>query len=138
MFHRKTFEPIDQTLSIESLIIFRISNSRAAMSGKIVQHVLVAQCCQKNKHFGTHYRQDCCNLLRYNLPPFRGSNLAWSGIPTAQFRSLPKLNRGIVYCNGLFQTLIIQVDIRFNHTNIKNTDIPQKLFCGQLFFFSFW
>ncbi|KAI5648662.1 hypothetical protein M9H77_34667 [Catharanthus roseus] len=72
----------------------------AAMSGKIVQHVLVAQCCQKNKHFGTHYRQDCCNLLRYNLPPFRGSNLAWSGIPTTQLRSLPKLNRGIVYCNA--------------------------------------
>ncbi|KDP44367.1 hypothetical protein JCGZ_20047 [Jatropha curcas] len=73
----------------------------AAMSGKIVQNVFVAQ----NRQFGTQYRRDCCNPYTCNSLPFCGGKLAWTRISSMQMHNLPKhqrgfVNRGTVYCNA--------------------------------------
>lgn len=86
------------------------------MSGKIVQNVLIGHSCQQNRQFSAQYRRDCCALNTHNLLPLQGGKLSWACVSPMQLRNLPKYNRGIVYCNGPFQTLIIQVDIRCNHS----------------------
>ncbi|KAK9283814.1 hypothetical protein L1049_012068 [Liquidambar formosana] len=77
----------------------------AAMSGKIVQNVIVAQFCQQNRQFGTQSRWDCCSPNMRNLPPFKGGMFARTGISSMQLCTLSKyqsglVNRGIVYCNA--------------------------------------
>ncbi|CDO99746.1 unnamed protein product [Coffea canephora] len=72
----------------------------AAISGKIIEHVLVAKSCQQNRHLSTQYRQACCNLNRCNLSLFLGGNLARSRMSTIQLRAFSKLKRRIVFCNA--------------------------------------
>ncbi|KAA8539310.1 hypothetical protein F0562_026002 [Nyssa sinensis] len=84
----------------------------AAMSGKIVQNVLVAQCCQQNRQYSTQYRRDCCAPNMRNLLPFQGGKLAWTGISAMQLRTLSKyqtdfVNRGTVYCNAAASTTAV-------------------------------
>ncbi|XP_002532751.2 phosphoglucomutase isoform X2 [Ricinus communis] len=75
----------------------------AAMSGKIVQNVFVAQ----NRLYGTQYHpRDCCAPHTRNLLPFFGGKLAWSSIvPSVQMHTLPIYQSGFVnrrtfYCNA--------------------------------------
>lgn len=84
-----------------------IVNSYAAMSGKVVQNVFVAQGYQQNRQSETQYRRDCSAPYMRKLLPLQGGKLAWTGISSMQMRNLPKyqsgfVNRGTVYCNGLF------------------------------------
>ncbi|KAL3819970.1 hypothetical protein ACJIZ3_005875 [Penstemon smallii] len=72
----------------------------AAISGKIVQHVLVAQCCQQDRQLSTQFGKDCCTPYRHTLLPYLRGKLAWNGISTMQYRTFSKFNRGIVYCNA--------------------------------------
>ncbi|KAL3523466.1 hypothetical protein ACH5RR_016300 [Cinchona calisaya] len=92
----------------------------AAMSGKIIQHVLVAQSCQQNRQFSTQYRQDCCNLNTRSLLPFLGGNLAWSGTSTIQLCAFSKLNRGIVYCNAASSTAAISSVEKSDFLKLQN------------------
>lgn len=100
------------------LSLIKIANFYAAMSGKVVHNVFVSQCYLQNRQFvGTQYRRDSCAPYVRNLLPFQGGKLAWTGISSMQLRTLSKhqgpfVNRRTVHCNGLFQTLIIQVDIK--------------------------
>ncbi|GMP68989.1 hypothetical protein CsSME_00028405 [Camellia sinensis var. sinensis] len=77
----------------------------AALSGKIVQNVLVAQCYHRNRQFCTQYQRDCLAPNKRNLLPFQGGKLAWTDISTMQLRFFSKyqtgcFNRGPVYCNA--------------------------------------
>lgn len=107
----------------------KIPNSYAAMSGKIVQNIFVAQ----NRLSGTQYRRDCCAPYTCNSLPFCGGKLAWTSISSMQMHKLPQyqrgfVNRGNVYCNGLFQSLIIQVDIKSSNCILKLLEyIPVSL-----------
>lgn len=107
----------------------KIPNSYAAMSGKIVQNIFVAQ----NRLSGTQYRRDCCAPYTCNSLPFCGGKLAWTSISSMQMHKLPQyqrgfVNRGNVYCNGLFQTLIIQVDIKSSNCILNSYEyIPVSL-----------
>ncbi|KAF6166241.1 hypothetical protein GIB67_031025 [Kingdonia uniflora] len=63
-------------------------------SGKIVQNVLVAQCCQQNRW-----------SMRNSLP-FRAGKSAWAGISAVQLHSLTKYTighrrQGSFYCNAV-------------------------------------
>ncbi|XP_075502781.1 uncharacterized protein LOC142540482 isoform X1 [Primulina tabacum] len=79
----------------------------AAMSGKFVQHVLVAHCCQQDRHLSTQNRKDCCTLYRLEPLPLIRGKLAWTGIPANQLRTLSNFNRGNVYCNAASPTTVI-------------------------------
>ncbi|XP_057798960.1 uncharacterized protein LOC131014855 isoform X3 [Salvia miltiorrhiza] len=79
----------------------------AAMSGKIVQHVLVAHCCQQDRQLSTQYRKDCCTPYRKNLLPYLSGKLAWNDISTKQLSTFSNLNRAIVYCNAASSSTII-------------------------------
>ncbi|KAK3017382.1 hypothetical protein RJ639_006317 [Escallonia herrerae] len=72
----------------------------AAVSGKIVQNVLIAQCCQKNRQFSTQSKRDCYAPTGRNLLSSQGGKLACSGISTMQLRNLSKFDRATVYCNA--------------------------------------
>ncbi|OVA10129.1 Alpha-D-phosphohexomutase superfamily [Macleaya cordata] len=70
-----------------------------AASGKIVQNVFVAQCCQRNRQLDTQF------TMRNSLP-FQARKLAWTGFSAMQLRSLASYqsgpgNRGTVYCNAV-------------------------------------
>lgn len=85
----------------------KIVNSYAAMLGKVVQNVFVAQTYQQNGQSGTQYRRDSSAPYMRNLLPLQGGKLAWTGISSMQMRNLSKyqsgfVNRRTVYCNGLF------------------------------------
>ncbi|KAK3011594.1 hypothetical protein RJ639_011429 [Escallonia herrerae] len=71
-----------------------------AVSGKIVQNVLIAQCCQKNRQFSTQSKRDRYAPTGRNLLSSQGGKLACSGISTMQLRNLSKFNRATVYCNA--------------------------------------
>ncbi|KAK6136171.1 hypothetical protein DH2020_030062 [Rehmannia glutinosa] len=75
---------------------------------KVVQHVLVAQCCQQDSQLSTQYRKDCCTLYRHNFIPYIRRKLAWTDISTMQLRTFSHFNRGIVYCNAAPSATIIQ------------------------------
>lgn len=80
----------------------------AAMSGRIVQNVTMAQCCQKNIQFGPQFHAP--HMRR--LLPFRGGKLAWSGISSMQLRTLSKyqsrfVNQGTVSCNAAPSTTVV-------------------------------
>ncbi|KZV24269.1 hypothetical protein F511_01751 [Dorcoceras hygrometricum] len=77
------------------------------MSGKFVQHVLVAHCCQQDRHLSTQNRKDCCTLYRNELLPLISGKVAWTGIPAMQLHTHSKLNRGNVYCNAASPTAVI-------------------------------
>ncbi|KAI3458976.1 hypothetical protein Pfo_015639 [Paulownia fortunei] len=79
----------------------------AAISGKVVQHVLVAHCCQQDRQLSSQYRKDCCSPYRHNFLPFIRGKLAWTDISTLQLRTFSKFNRGIVYCNAAPSATII-------------------------------
>ncbi|KAG8380500.1 hypothetical protein BUALT_Bualt06G0022100 [Buddleja alternifolia] len=70
-----------------------------SISGKVVQHVLVANCCQQDRQLSTQYRKNCCTPYKHNFLPYIRGKLAWNGISTMQLRTFSKFNRGIVYCN---------------------------------------
>ncbi|XVE75362.1 hypothetical protein DITRI_Ditri12bG0088400 [Diplodiscus trichospermus] len=77
----------------------------AAMSGKFVQNIFIAQFYQKNRQFGTQYQRDSSAPYVCTLPPFHGGKLAWTDISSMQIRNLSKyqsgfVNRGTVYCNA--------------------------------------
>lgn len=94
-------------LFITSIIMVQNFNFHAAMSGKIVQHVLVAHCCQQDRHLSTQYRKDCCTPYRKNLLPCLVGKLAWNDVSTKPLSTFSNLNRAIVYCNGLFWLWLI-------------------------------
>ncbi|XP_011076978.1 uncharacterized protein LOC105161098 isoform X1 [Sesamum indicum] len=79
----------------------------AAVSGKVIQHVLVAHCCQQDRKLSTQYRKDCCIPYRHKLLPYIRGKLAWTDISTMQLRTFSKFNRGIVYCNAAPSATII-------------------------------
>ncbi|CAH9119020.1 unnamed protein product [Cuscuta europaea] len=70
------------------------------LSGKLVQHTLVARCCQQNQKFSTQYRKDHYNLTRHNLRSSFAMKLAWNGNSTMQPCALSKFNQAIFYCNA--------------------------------------
>ncbi|KAL2525842.1 phosphoglucosamine mutase family protein [Abeliophyllum distichum] len=70
------------------------------MSGKVVERVLVAQCCQKNRQFRAEYGQHHCAQYRHKLLPFVRGKLAWNHISAMHLHTLSKFNRGIIYCNA--------------------------------------
>ena len=70
--------------------------------GKIVQNLPSAQCCQQNRQFGALYQRDHGAQYKHNLLHFQGRKLAWTGISALQLRSVSKVNRDVIYCNGLF------------------------------------
>ncbi|KAJ4720785.1 Phosphomannomutase/phosphoglucomutase [Melia azedarach] len=77
----------------------------AAMLGKVVQNVFVAQTYQQNGQSGTQYRRDSSAPYMRNLLPLQGGKLAWTGISSMQMRNLSKyqsgfVNRRTVYCNA--------------------------------------
>ncbi|CBI31454.3 hypothetical protein VitviT2T_019449 [Vitis vinifera] len=77
----------------------------AAVSGKIVQNIFVAQCCHQNRQFGAQYQRDRCAPNLRSLLPFQGRKLAWTGISSMHLRNLSKyqsgfVNQGNVYCNA--------------------------------------
>ncbi|GKU91708.1 hypothetical protein SLEP1_g5539 [Rubroshorea leprosula] len=80
----------------------------AAMSGKIVQNVCLAQCSQQNRQFRTQYQRDSCAPYTRTLLPFHGGKLAWTGISSMQVHTLSKYQsafvnhgHGTVYCNAV-------------------------------------
>ncbi|XP_022879230.1 uncharacterized protein LOC111396873 isoform X2 [Olea europaea var. sylvestris] len=77
------------------------------MSGKVVEHVLVAQCCQKNRQFRAEYGQNSCAQYRPTLLPFVRGKLAWNHISAMQLRTYSKFNRRIIYCNAAPSTTSI-------------------------------
>ncbi|KAL8052125.1 hypothetical protein ABFS82_06G189900 [Erythranthe guttata] len=79
----------------------------AAISGKVVQHVLVAHCCQQNRQLSTQYRKDCCTPYRHNFLPHIRGKLTSTDISTIQLRTFSKFNRGIVCCNAASSATII-------------------------------
>lgn len=90
-----------------SLEADKIANLYAAVSGKIVQNIFVAQCCAQNRQFGTQYQRDRCAPNLRSFLPFQGRKLAWTGNSSMHLHNLPKyesgfVNRGNVYCNGPF------------------------------------
>ncbi|PIN09157.1 Phosphoglucomutase/phosphomannomutase [Handroanthus impetiginosus] len=72
----------------------------AAISGKVVQHVLVAKCCQQDRQLSTQHQKNCCTPYRQNFLPYIRGKLEWIDISTMQLRTSSKFNRGIVYCNA--------------------------------------
>ncbi|KAG9146246.1 hypothetical protein Leryth_007957 [Lithospermum erythrorhizon] len=76
----------------------------AALSGKVVQHVLVAQCCQQNRKSRHHFQDVSCTINRRNLLPLRGGKLAWSQDSTMQFCAVSKFSQRIIYCNAASST----------------------------------
>nr|WHU50361.1 phosphoglucomutase 1 [Coleus scutellarioides] len=79
----------------------------AAMSGKIVQHVLVAHCCQQDRQLSTQYRKDCCTPYIKNLLPCLSGKLAWNDISTKHLSTFSNFNRAIVYCNAASSATIL-------------------------------
>lgn len=114
MFFLKNCDLLIETLLITTLIMLEIFN-HAAISGKVVQHNLVAKCCQQDSELSTKYRLHYSILSRRKLLPLVGGKLAWNGNSTMQLGALPKFKHGIVYCNGLYQNLTVQVDLRLYH-----------------------
>ncbi|CAN4114229.1 unnamed protein product [Withania somnifera] len=72
----------------------------AAVSGKVVQHNLVAKCCQQDRELSTKYQLRYCILSRCNLLPPIERKLACNVNSTMQLGALSKFKRGIVYCNA--------------------------------------
>ncbi|MBA0749938.1 hypothetical protein Gogos_003810, partial [Gossypium gossypioides] len=62
----------------------------AALSGKVVQNVFIAQFYQQNRQFGTQYQRDSCVPYMRALPPFHGGKLAWTSNSSMQMRNLLK------------------------------------------------
>lgn len=103
----------------------KMVNVYAAISAEIVQNVFVSQCYQQNRQFSTHSRGDYFAPYKHILLPSPQGKLAWSGISSMQLRTLTKhqsdfiIQRNI-HCNGLFQILIIQVDIKCKNIYFKH------------------
>lgn len=118
-----------------------MANFYAAMSGKIVQNVFVSQWYLQNRQFGTQFRSDYFAPSMRNSLPFQGGKLAWTSVSSMHLRTLSKYqsgfaNRGTFHCNGLFQTLAIQVDIKCKKINIFGIlDASFMLTMCQCYFF---
>ncbi|GER45990.1 phosphoglucosamine mutase, partial [Striga asiatica] len=92
----------------------------AAVSSKVVQHVLVAHCCQQDRQLSTQYQKDCCTPNRLNLLPHIRRKLAWTQISTMQLHTFSKFNRGIVYCNAAAYATILQPVDRSAFLKLQN------------------
>ncbi|KAK4720340.1 hypothetical protein R3W88_010573 [Solanum pinnatisectum] len=92
----------------------------AALSGKVVQHNLVAKCCQQDRELSTKYRLYYCTLSRRNLLPPVGGKLAWNGNSTMQLDALSKFKRGIVYCNAASSSTAIPTIEKRNFLKLQN------------------
>ncbi|WMV22623.1 hypothetical protein MTR67_016008 [Solanum verrucosum] len=92
----------------------------AALSGKVVQHNLVAKCCQQDRELSTKYRLYYCTLSRRNLLPPVGGKLAWNGNSTMQLDALSKFKRGIVYCNAASSSTAIPTVEKSNFLKLQN------------------
>ncbi|KAA3481652.1 putative phosphoribomutase isoform X1 [Gossypium australe] len=68
----------------------------AALSGKVVQNVFIAQFYQQNRQFGTQFQRDSCVPYMRALPPFHGGKLAWTSNSSMQMRNLLKYQNGFV------------------------------------------
>ncbi|XAR72117.1 Phosphomannomutase [Bertholletia excelsa] len=84
----------------------------AAISGKIVQNVSVAQCYLWNRQLSTQYQRDCFAPNIHNLLPVQGGKLAWTDLTTMQLQSLSRyqtgpFNRGTFYCNAASSTAAV-------------------------------
>lgn len=79
----------------------------AAISGKVVQHVLVAHCCQQDRQLSTRFQKDCCTFNKHIVFPCGRGKLAWTDKSTMHLSSFSKINRGIVYCNAAPSATII-------------------------------
>ncbi|KAL8538594.1 hypothetical protein ACS0TY_000565 [Phlomoides rotata] len=95
-------------------------NSHAAMSGKIVQHGLVAHCYQQDRQLSPKYRKDCCTPYRQNFLPYIRRKLAWTDISTMQLRTFSNLNRGIFYCNATSSSTIIPTVDKSSFLKLQN------------------
>ncbi|KAL6552845.1 hypothetical protein OROHE_008209 [Orobanche hederae] len=78
------------------------------ISGKVVQHVLVAHCCHQDRQLSTQYRKDCCTPYRHNFLPYIRRKVPWTQISTMQLHTFSEYNRGTVYCNETPYATIIQ------------------------------
>ncbi|KAL6586458.1 hypothetical protein OROMI_001446 [Orobanche minor] len=78
------------------------------ISGKVVQHVLVAHCCHQDRQLSTQYRKDCCTPYRHNFLPYIRRKVPWTQISTMQLHTFSEYNRGTVYCNEAPYSTIIQ------------------------------
>ncbi|CAA0814011.1 phosphoglucosamine mutase family protein [Striga hermonthica] len=92
----------------------------AAVSSKVVQHVLVAHCCQQDRQLSTQYQKDCCTPNRLNLFPHIRRKLAWTQISTMQLHTFSKFNRGIVYCNAAAYATVLQPVDRSAFLKLQN------------------
>ncbi|KAL6494181.1 hypothetical protein OROGR_030981 [Orobanche gracilis] len=81
------------------------------ISGKVVQHVLIAHCCHQDRQLSTQYRKDCCTPYRHNFLPYIRRKVAWTQISTMQLHTFSEYNQGTVYCNAApYATIIQHVD----------------------------
>ncbi|KAL6586465.1 hypothetical protein OROMI_001453 [Orobanche minor] len=78
------------------------------ISGKVVQHVLVAHCCHQDRQLSPQYRKDCCTPYRHNFLPYIRRKVPWTQISTMQLHTFSEYNRGTVYCNEAPYATIIQ------------------------------
>ncbi|GLT88860.1 hypothetical protein SLE2022_068690 [Rubroshorea leprosula] len=99
----------------------------AAMSGKIVQNVCLAQCSQQNRQFRTQYKRDSCAPYTRTLLPFHGGKLAWTGISSMQVHTLSKYQsafvnhgHGTVYCNAVPSATAISSPDKVDFLKLQN------------------
>ncbi|XP_023540689.1 uncharacterized protein LOC111800976 isoform X1 [Cucurbita pepo subsp. pepo] len=80
----------------------------AAISGKVFQNINLSQCYHQSRQFSDQYRRDC--FSRFNLLPFDGGKVAWTGTSSMQLRTFSThqinfINRGPVHCNAAPSTI---------------------------------
>ncbi|KAM7504428.1 hypothetical protein LguiB_003332 [Lonicera macranthoides] len=92
----------------------------AAVSGKIVQNVLIAHSCQQNRQFSAQYRRDYCAFNTRNLLPLQGGKFSWACVSPMQLRNLPKYNRGVVYCNAAPSTTVVPSIEKVDFLKLQN------------------
>ncbi|KAJ0470429.1 putative phosphotransferase (phosphomutase) [Helianthus annuus] len=79
----------------------------AEMTGKIVQNLPSAQCCQQNRQFGSLYRRDQCARFKNNSLLFKGRKLTWTGISAMQLHNMSNISKRVVYCNALPSATVV-------------------------------
>ncbi|KAI7735979.1 hypothetical protein M8C21_022391 [Ambrosia artemisiifolia] len=72
----------------------------AEMTGKIVQNLPSAQCCQQNRQFGSLYQRDQCAQFKNNFLLFQVRKLTWTGISAMQLHNTSNVSKRVVYCNA--------------------------------------
>ncbi|KAL1828055.1 uncharacterized protein LOC108209712 isoform X1 [Daucus carota subsp. sativus] len=92
----------------------------AAISGKISQNVLVAQCCKQNRQSSPQCQRDRFAPVTHKLLSFPGVRLSWDGTSTMQSHRFSKLNRGIVYCNVAPSATVIPSLERVDFLKLQN------------------